>query len=182
MPDDPAGSSAYMTGTNNCECFALAFEIPLEQAMPFSNNASIIEGIHDSISDTQALIEVNSGKTKNGFNYVYSIVKTQIKPHGIQYTLIFQLRNFKGTVSNLKAFFSETGMTGVRDTQIHSLLIQQGIITLGDNNGWMRDPYDTSLQNRFLMNLSELEQFDQYFPNHPLSVARHTIKEIIENN
>lgn len=183
MPDDPLGSTAYMTATSNSEVFALVYPIPFSESMPFSNDASIIKNIRASVSENQALIEVNSGRTKSGNPYVYSIVKTSMEPHGVQYTLIFQIMNrVSGNVENLRGFFSETGMTGVRDAQVYAALVQQGYQKSGDTDAWMKDQYDSSLNGQFLMNLSEYENFDEFFPEHPLSVARNTIKQIIEND
>lgn len=183
MPDDPPKSSAYGTATSNCEVFALMYPILFSEAMPFSNEASIIRNIRASLAENQALIEVKSGRTKSGDPYVYSIVKTLMEPHGVQYTVILQIMNHvSGDVENLRAFFSEIGMTGVRDAQVYSALVKQGYLKNGDNETWMKDQYDSSLKGRLLMNLSEYENFDEFFPEHPLSVARSTIKYIVENN
>lgn len=182
MPDDPEGSSAFMTGADTFEAFAIQHPIPIEHAMPTNDDWTIINGIHNTVTESQALIEVKSGKTKCGNQYVYSIVKTKMEPHGVQYTLVLHLlHDNKGTAEQFKAFFSEAGTTGVRDTVIHSALVNEGIIESEDPR-WMRDPYDENIKDRFLMNLSELEQFDQNFPTHPLSVARRTIHGIVENN
>lgn len=182
MPDDPEGSTAYMTGNDEFQAFALAYPIATENAMPYVDNASIIQGIHNTVSDKQALIEVNSGKTKSGKQYVYSIVKTQMDPHGMQYTLILHLKDSEAKSSCLRSFFSESGMTGQRDSMVYAALAENGTIKMGDTSTWMRDPYNHNLKDCFLMNLSELEEFDQYFPSHPLSVARLTVREIVENN
>lgn len=183
MPDDPPRSTAYMTATSNSEVFALVYPISFSEAMPFSNDASIIRNIRASVADNQALIEVNSGKTKSGNPYVYSIVKTLMEPQGVQYTLILQIMNrVSGDVENLRAFFSESGMTGVRDAQVYAALVQQGYLKSGDTESWMKDQYEPSLKRNVLMNLSEYENFDEFFPEHPLSVARNTIQQIIENN
>ncbi len=182
MPDDPEGSMAYMTGNEEFQAFALVYPIPTDSAMPYNDDASIIYGIHNTVSEEQALIEVNSGETKSGKPYVYSIVKTQMKPHGMQYTLILHIKDSDAVSSCLRSFFSESGMTGQRDTMVYAALSQNGTVKMGDTSTWMRDPYNSNLKDRFLMNLSEREEFDQYFPNHPLTVARLTVKEIVENN
>ena len=45
---------------------------------------------------------------------------------------------------------------------------------------WFADPYDSDFKHHFLKNKSEDEQFDEFFPEHPLSQARLLIKQIIE--
>lgn len=183
MPGDPEGSSAYGTGSNNFEAFVLVFPIPLSEVMPIGNDEAIIKGIHNSVAENQALIEVKSGQTKGGKIYAYSIVKTKMEPSGMQYFLLLDMADPKTrTAEQFRGFFSETGMTGVRDTTVYSQLVNEGYLKPGDTSAWMRDQYDETLTGRFLMNLSEVEGFDEYFPEHPLSVARKTVGELVENN
>ena len=46
--------------------------------------------------------------------------------------------------------------------------------------GWTRNPYDESVKDGALMNLSEQEEYDEMFPEHPLSMCRKFVKCIVE--
>lgn len=73
----------------------------------------------------------------------------------------------------VKAFFQEYGTTRIRDNEIFSAMLSQGILTMEEKGKWWRDPYDETLKRLFLMNLSELEQFDEYFPDHRFHKRGH---------
>lgn len=79
----------------------------------------------------------------------------------------------------LKTQCEECCVTGIRDAIVSSEKIASGEITLDTEKeivrGWMRDPYDSSAQQGFAMNLSEEEQSDHRFPNHPLSRPRRLL-------
>ena len=48
------------------------------------------------------------------------------------------------------------------------------------NSKWWFDPYDKDYKHPFLMNLSEKEEYDELFPDHPLSQCRKFVKYITE--
>ena len=50
--------------------------ISQEDAMPFGDDKALIDQIHNSLTDHQGLIEVESGTNPRGFEYIYSIIKT----------------------------------------------------------------------------------------------------------
>ncbi len=45
--------------------------------------------------------------------------------------------------------------------------------------GWAHDPFDYSTTG-FVMNTSELSDFDEQFPGHPLTMARELLRSIAE--
>ena len=47
-----------------------------EEAMPFGNPQSVIDGIHECLGDNQGLITVECAKTESGEETMYHIVKT----------------------------------------------------------------------------------------------------------
>ena len=118
--------------------------------------------------------------TSSGRKLIYSIIKTLKEPVGVQYTLYLNIDLDDNAVS-LQGFFDETGTTGMRDTYIFEMMMQEGKVS-PDMSGWMCDPYDKDYKNGVLMNLSEQLQFDQVFPEHPLSIARQLVYYIRENN
>ena len=178
LPEDPVGTVAYGFATPFSQNIITAFPFPPESAMPFGDAQHVINGIHHSLGENQALIEVNTGKTTSGRPYIYSIIKTAQETSGVQYFMLFQEKVCDEVVC-IKAFFQEYGTTGIRDNEIFSAMLSQGILTMEEKDKWWCDPYDETLKRSFLMNLSEQEQFDEYFPDHPLSQARALIKHLI---
>lgn len=180
MPDDPADSVAYGNECSTMTSFMLLFPISKEEAMPFGKPELIISGIHNSLADNQGLIEVNSGKTKNGTDFIYSIIKSKKQPSGIQYTLRGHF-NYNGEPLEILAFFDEAGMTGQRDAVIFEIARRENIVDI-NMNGWMADPYSADYKKGLLMNLSEQREYDQHFPGHPLTELRNFIDYFVKNN
>ena len=83
---------------------------------------------------------------------------------------------------NIQVFCDEVGMTGMRESVIIEKLINEGVVKMPNMEGWFKDPYDSEFRNGILMNMSELQEYDTMFPNHPLSILRNIVKFLIENN
>lgn len=180
MPNDPPQSTPYGKQTQSANCFLMVYPIPIQNAMPFGNNNAVINGIHQTLGNDQGLIEVGSGNTVNGKNYIYSIVKTKMNPSGVQYCLVMHIGE-NNSVMQIQGFFDEVGMTGQRDSMIYNKLMNEGRLS-ADMSGWMCDPYDSNYRNGLLMNLSEKRDYDMMFPQHPLSECRNFVKYVIEHN
>jgi hypothetical protein len=73
-------------------------------------------------------------------------------------------------------------MTGVREAVVFDQKLAAGEATIDVENkkalGWMRDPYDPYIVDGFLWNLSEAEEYDELFPDHPLSRLRPVLKHV----
>ena len=104
-----------------------------------------------------------------------------MQPSGVQYFMLLQIM-YGHVVLNIKAFFDEKGMTGLRDTMVWEQLRREGIVSESDNSAWTFDPYDSQINRSYLMNLSEQEKYDSLFPGHPLSVCRQLAKYVIEQS
>ena len=54
----------------------------------------------------------------------------------------------------------------INNQTIFGKLRSEGIVGTDEDPfaGWMRDPYDENWKKGALMNMSELEEFDPYFP------------------
>ena len=174
MPEDPEGSVPYMVQTENAMCFAMLFPVDESKSLPRNKN-SLIAGIRASLGDNQGLIQVEAAG-----DYVYSIVKTLKEPPGVQYTLTYQ-KFFSDFILNIQAFFDEIGTTGIRDSMVYAMCSNQNLVGNEDDPlaGWAQDPYDTTITQGALMNLSEREQFDEHFPGFPLTMCREFIKALI---
>ena len=178
LPDDPENCLSYVKETNTFEAFIQVFAIDRMSAMDWGEDQKIIDGIRQSLADNQALIEVKSDKTKRGYHYVYSIVKTLNELSGEQYFLLIQV--FYGhAVLNVKAFFSEKGVAGQREAAVFELACREGLVSITDTSNWTSDPYDKTLKRPCLMNISEENRFDELFPDHPLTQCRSFVEYIV---
>ena len=167
MPDDPENSAPYMVQTENAMCFALVFPVDESKSLPRTKEA-LISGIRQFLGENQGLIQVEAAE-----DHVYSIVKTLKEPSGVQYILTYQ-KFFPEFILNIQAFFEEIGTTGIRDSVGYEMCRRQNLVGTEDDPfaGWAKDPYDDTITEGALMNLSEQEQFDKQFPGFPLSMCR----------
>lgn len=153
------------------------FPITQSEAMDFNGREDLIHGIHNSLARNQALIEVNAGQLDSGKPFIYSLIKTK-QENGVQYFLLMHIKE-RGSVTAVKAFFDEMGTTGERDAIIYEVYRRK--FPDFSTEDWCCDPYVENFKADYLMNLSEQEQFDEYFPYHPLSQCRQLIRFIKEN-
>lgn len=169
-PDDPQDAVPLVKETDSSAALVFLYPMRAEDAMPYDAPGTVIEGIHQAHGDDQGLIEVESGKTRSGNRYIYSIVKTMMGPVGVQYGLTMDVEAVGGAL-HVQGFFDEKGMTGTRASVILAMLSSKGEVG-PDMEGWARDPYDETHTRGFLANLSEAAEYDALFPDDPLSMAR----------
>lgn len=86
----------------------------------------------------------------------------------------------------LSLYSQESGITGMRDTVIFSKLSSERDNFVSDPdsgkmNGWVQDPYFPEYDGPCLRNLSESEEYDSQFPDHPLTKVRYRIGELVSS-
>ena len=180
LPEDPEGCVSYGKQTENALCMVSIYPIDDEDAMVFSDTEALIDGIHHTLAENQALIEVENGRRASGFPYIYSIVKTYNgEEEGVGYTLVldFLLRP-NSSVVRVQGFFQEYGITGVRDATVFARLSQDKGFS---EDSWCFDPYDPDSQASYMMNQSERAEYDELFPDHPLTQCRMLIRHYKES-
>lgn len=175
LPSDPPGAVPYAVATPSAQCFFIGYEIEDSKRIPMVQ-AQLLSGIRQFLGENQGIIEVEA----NG-KYAYSIVKTLMEPHGVQYTLTFQ-EIIEDKIIFIQGSFEEDGTTGIRDATILNVLMQGGQVGTKENplEGWARDPYDENVKTGALMNLSELREYDPLFSGSPLMVCRELVDFLIE--
>ena len=151
-PEDPVCCVNYLEKSPSCISFIQAYPISYRKAMPLDDTTIIIDSIHQSLADNQALIEVKNGKTKNGRKYAYSIVKIKAEPIGVNYYMVMQTE-YNDDAICIKARFVERGMTGVRESFIWELACREGLVSIDNRENWCSDPYDKDFKRTFLMNM-----------------------------
>ena len=174
MPDDPPGSLPRGMEDPGATCFAMVMPIDPAQAMPFDNPRDVIDGIHEALADDQGLVEVVSSQTASGLRCIHSVVKTAAEPSGVQYALTLDLELPEFCIQ-IQGFFDEGGTTGTRDAAVYAM-------TGAGPDEWRRDPYDPARTAGNLMNLSELPKYDSAFPQHPLSLLRGFVADVLRYN
>ena len=182
-PEDPPYIRSYGYQSSNALCYVIFQPIPTEGAMPYGDPQSVIDGIHAVLEEDQGLIAVETGKTKSGWRYIYSIVKSLKEPSGVQYCLTMHFNCLECSVQ-VQGFFDEDGMTGMRDAMVYAMLSNERKVKATDNGieGWNEDPYDPEYRRGNCMNCSERKEYDELFPEHPLSELRKFVTEFVELN
>lgn len=182
LPDDPPGTQAFgylfsddTTGTVTTRPY------PAEYAMPLDKD-QMIDGLLEAdavVAGQAGLIEVDVERTAGGVPYVYSLMKIKQEPSGVQYNLTLHLH--AEHVQQVQGFFIEGHKTGMREAAVYEIARQNDWLqepTADDPMcGWARDRY-SGLSTGFVMNMSELPDFDGDFPAHPLSMAREIIAAV----
>ena len=179
LPDDPPGMRCYGAETEGASIFLTAAPIEGGKAMPFDNPTAVVNGIHDALADDQGLVEVTNGTIGDWGRYIYSVVKTAGQPSGVQYCLTLHL-DVNGEQAAIQGFFSERGVTGMRDATVFEQCVRAGTINPPDMNGWTFDPYDPKRRRGFLMNQSERAEYDRAFPMHPLTELRKMVRFLVQ--
>lgn len=173
MPEDPVNSVPYMAETSHAMCFALIFPADVSQSLPHTKE-ELISGIRSFLGEKHGLIQAEASE-----DHAYSIVKTLKEQGGVQYILTYQ-KFYPEIILNIQAYFDENGTTGIRESMAYELCRRQNLV--GNDGdpfaGWEKDPYDETIRDGALMNLSETEQFDKLFPGFPLTMCREFLQSI----
>ena len=113
---------------------------------------------------------------------VRAIFKSPQRPTGMTYvgSLTLPFRDFSYVV---KVQCAEQGTTGIREAVVLDAMLRSGQVKVsgasdGKIRGWMRDPYDPTVDAPLMPNLAEDEQYDGQFPNHPLSRVRSVLRQV----
>ena len=105
---------------------------------------------------------------------IETLFKIPMKNEGLLYVGAFTLPFARHSIV-VKVQTQEYQHLGLRETKVQERLRQSGELKKDAKGNWIdweRDPYDEEERFGFLMNHSELEAYDRYFPDHPLSVCR----------
>lgn len=180
----PQGAVIFGVLIGETKATLAAHEVDPVSSMDFANPQSVVDYLHANMEDNEGLVEVGCGKSKSNNPIIYNILKKTLYDDGRpgnQYLLHLNLQ-IQEHVYFIHGVFEEYGTTGIRDNAVFARYRHDHPDQEDPFEGWRRDPYDPAFTKGFLMNLSEQEQFDKFFPNHPLSRARTYISFIAENN
>lgn len=139
---------------------------------------------HDSI----AVIEVDIFTTDQ-FELIQLILKQQTDGEGIHYIGQLSLA-LKGHSVILKIESREAPSTpdsphGMRDATVLAGLVSKGQLEFkpgaGEIKGWTQHPYLPERTSGFLRNLADSEEYDEAFPEHPLTRVRAVLRHLRSN-
>lgn len=180
---------AYGARSANALCAIEIAATPLEAAMPYDDVQYVLDFCREDLGEKQGVVEIDTGRTKGGYRYIYSIVKSDVNESEdasfvvVVYTLNLNI-DFRDFTLSLVGCFQEDGMSGIRDNTVLMLMADMSGKSLSEvmDSGWFKDPYDPDWKMGFLMNASEKRMFDDAFPEHPLSMLRNLVSFIADNN
>lgn len=77
----------------------------------------------------------------------------------------------------------ERGITGAREAIVTGLMLEAGTLTPESYEAsWAQDPYDPQyrgVDRKTLRYMSDAEEYDQQFPDHPLSKVRRELRQLL---
>jgi hypothetical protein len=185
LPDDPpdAPKLGFML-SDGIAGLLMMQTIPPDGAMPLDRQ-ELIDGLRRSqwvTSGEAGFVDVNVSRTNSGIPYVYSLMKIPGEPRGIHYNLTLHLIGER--VMQIRGHFDEGTVTGMREAVVYEMAQRSNMLrepTEDDpTGGWAHDPFDHSTRG-FVMNMSELPDFDEQFPKHPLTLARELLRNIADS-
>ena len=119
------------------------------------------------------------------------IIYKRTEGMGYRYTGMLVVE-FSGYWCQLTGVFGERGITGLREAQLTARFLESGQIKVrkhpfyrriftrssGYVEGWFVDPYDPKYRGVVLRSITDSEEYDEQFPNHPLTRLRSTLKKV----
>ena len=180
-PKSPVDAVAYGYMSNQVKVNLLAYPIKRVQAMPYDDVELLILRIHQTLEDTQGLVEVGNGITDDGNRYIYSILKSILDSGGTSYKVKLHIDLYDCCLE-LLGTFNEIDNIGRREREIREVLDQKGWLNRNGNQKWNADPYSSNYEHPILRNFSEKEGFDKHYPGHPLSILRKMVKTVVHES
>lgn len=187
LPFPMKNVSLYDLKTEATGATVIVSDVASEYAIDFENSQKVIDELHNALKDEDnvGLIAVKNGLTTKNNRYVTIIKKMKVQQDMPVAQVVYMLNmnvEFNGKIKFINGSFVENGCTGIRDSTVLNVFASNYRSVEEAMNSWCHDPYDETIINGFLMNVSESEEYDRQFPDHPLSKCRELIRYIIEFN
>lgn len=177
--------AAYRKTVGTSDNIVVIMKTTPEKAMNPDDIQSLIDGVHECLSDNQGIIEAKNGTSARGYKYIYSIVKNMSdEPFGgVRYYLRLNLFDNSDDIIEFQADFTEIGTTGGREAVCSDLARRAGLADVFADGfkDWAQDPYDPEYTKGCLKNLAEKEGLDGLFPEHPLSQAHEFLLAVLRD-
>lgn len=151
--------------------FAIAPDLPAD----LDSLADLRLTLSQHVSASGAAVVETEVTMVDGCRAVRQCVKVPQQPFGMTYlgSITLPFRDFSFV---LKIQCEERGITGMRECVLLHEKLESGAVHLdpdsGEMVGWMKDPYDIARTAGLARSLADDDEYDQRFPDHPLSRAR----------
>ena len=185
LPDDPPDTQVFgFKLSDGVTGLLMMNAIPPHAVMPLNPQELIddLRGGPEVTSGQAGFIDVDVATTASGTPYVYSLMKIPGEQRGVHYNLTLHLVGDRPM--QIRGHFDEGEVTGTREAVVYEMARRHDMLhepTAEDaSGGWAHDPFDHSTDG-FVMNMSELPDFDGQFPGHPLTLARELLRNIAES-
>jgi len=132
----------------------------------------------NSVQQGGGLIMCEEIITKNAINAYESIIKVpRQETTGMDYVYFLNMSNFdEQKLYQIRIKIFEMNPTGMRDNISMHPICEVAKTDLSELMGlYRKDPYQKNFNAGNVMNISEREEFDNFFPFHPLSIIRKEI-------
>ena len=180
----PKGAVFFGVQIGETNAVLCAYAVDKQSSMDFTNPQSVVDYLHAHMEDNEGIVEVGCGQTSKGNPIIFNILKKTLYDDGRPGNcyLIHLNLEIKNSGDFIHGVFRECGTTGIRDNTVFAEYCHYHSEFEGPSEGWCSDPYDPYYTKGFLMNISEQQKFDEFFPGHPLSQARAYINYIAKSN
>jgi hypothetical protein len=138
----------------------------------------------NSVQQGGGLIMCEEIITKNDVNAYESIIKVpRQETTGMDYVYFLNMSNFnEQKLYQIRIKIFEMNPTGMRDNISMHPICEIAKTDLSELLGlYRKDPYQKDFNAGNVMNISEREEFDEFFPFHPLSIIRKEIRPNMKN-
>lgn len=153
------------------------YDLPPDIGSPLARLEDLRAFYREAVAEAGgAIVQVDVSPVAN-VPAVETVFKFPQEPTGMAYIGSFTFP-FEGFFFVVKADCAEYGITGMRDTMVFAMLNPEVDESTGEAIGWMRDPYDPEFSAPLLSNPSDAPEWDEKFPDHPLSRCRQYLSEI----
>ena len=114
----------------------------------------------------------------DGMPSIYMLAKLLMEPRGFVFLASHTIPR-RDCSFVLKYQAVETGMTGIRESAVMAMLPTPEIDEQTNKMiGWCSDPYDKSLEYPVMCNKADALEYDNKFPDHPLSRTRKFMEQL----
>ena len=161
----------------------------VDEPAPFVKDQIENQRLHKQIQESLAEREIGlmnfEIKEVNGVTCrIIHTKEIQSDPGATRYTSSIQLP-VQGKSCIITVSAREKSPTGRRSALVLTRLMKAGEVSFNretaDLDNWYVDPYDSKLAGLLVRNKAELEQYDDIFPDHALTLVRKTVHNIVNS-
>ena len=182
LPGDPPNSKVYGYESPGTISRVLVRFIPAGETL-FFDDPQVLSNMIIQEAEDGKLVESETVRTyEKDRRCVHSIVKTLSDQDRIRYWATMYIDYPDGMVL-IQGFFDTLGESEMREILVQAIQTGKGIVRMTDKGliGWDLESYDPEYRHESGED-SDHWEFDQLFPDHPLTEARRFVNELLMLN